>query len=148
MNLTFVLKTLSTIALFVVFFAVFGMSSIQKFMQGDIVSVTRTKPNDEGLPPPAIMVCPVGEFGGAWKEYCHELYKNKTAMDACSRKHSFPLNETILFAYMAKSDGAQKRAINQSSWTSTYTIPHVGTCYILKPINQSSWTPTYTIPYV
>ena len=54
-------------------------------------------------------------------------------MDACSRKHSFPLNETILFAYMAKSDGAQKRAINQSSWTSTYTIPHVGTCYILKP---------------
>ena len=60
MHFSFVLKTLSTLALFVVFFTVFGMSSIQKYLQGDIVTVTRAKPNDRGLPPPAIMVCPEG----------------------------------------------------------------------------------------
>ena len=133
MNLTFVLKPLSTIALLVVFFTVFGMSSVQKYLQGDIVAVTRTKPNDHGLPPPTIMVCPVGEFGGAWKEDCHKLSDNQTAMDACSRNHSFPLNETIKVTFISKRNKAKKRAINQSSWTPTYTIPHVGICYILKP---------------
>ena len=133
MELIFVVKLLSTIALFVVFFTIFGLSSIQKYMQGDILTVTRTEPNDEGLPPPAIMVCPGGDYGGAWKENCKQHFKNFTAMDACSRKHRFTLNETIQSTFMSKRNGEQRRAISQSSWTPTYTLPHVGTCYILKP---------------
>ena len=73
MNFTLGLKTLATVAFFVVFFAAFRMSSNQKLMMGDIETVSRTKPNYEGLLPPAIMVCPEGVFGGAWKEDCHLL---------------------------------------------------------------------------
>ena len=133
MSLTFFFKALSTIALFVVFFAVFGTSSIQKYMQGDIVTVTRSKPNDGGLSPPAIMVCPEGKFGGAWKKNCYKFMDNLIKMDACSRKYSYTLNDTILSTEMAKSNGAQTKAINQSSWTPTYTMPYLGTCHILKP---------------
>ena len=133
MSLTFVFKALSTIALFVVFFAVFGMFSIQKYIQGDIVTVTRTKPNDGGLSPPAIMVCPEGKFGGAWKENCYNLKDNLTKMDACSRKHSFTLNDTMLSTNIAKSNGARKRTFHQSLWTLTYTMLYLGTCHILKP---------------
>ena len=133
MNFTIVLKALSTITLFVVFFAVFGMSSIQKYMQGDIVTVTRTKSSDTGLSPPAIMVCPEGKFGGAWKEMCNQHFNDLIKMDYCSRNHSYTLNDTILVSYIGKSNGAQQRNITQSSWTPTYTMPHLGTCYILKP---------------
>ena len=133
MNFTFVFKTLSTIALFAVFFVVFGMSSIKKYMQGDIVTVTRTKPNNGGLPPPSIMVCPEGKFGGAWKEDCHQHVDNLIKMDVCSRKHFYTINETILLTYISKSNGTQKRDMDQSSWTPTYTTPYVGTCYILSP---------------
>ena len=134
MNLTVVFKTLSYIALFAVFFTVFGMSSIQKYRQGDIVTVTRTKTNNNGgLPPPAIMVCPEGKFGGAWKEDCNQHLDNITKMDICSRKHSYTQNETILLTYISKINGTQQRYIDQFSWTPTYTNPYVGTCYILSP---------------
>ena len=98
MNLTVVFKTLSYIALFAVFFTVFGMSSIQKYRQGDIVTVTRTKTNNNGgLPPPAIMVCPEGKFGGAWKENCYNCKDNLIKMDACeSRKTGKKLPDGFL----------------------------------------------------
>ena len=97
------------------------------------MTVTRTKPNNGGLPPPAIMVCPEGKFGGAWKENCNQHLDNLIKMDVCSRNHSYTINETILFAWISKSNGKQKRDIDQSSWIPTYTTPYVGTCYVLSP---------------
>ena len=129
MRLIFVVKLLSTIALFVVFFAIFGLSSIQKYMQRDIVTVSRTEPDNGCLPLPAIMVCPEGKYGGAWKENCEQHAYNLTRMDACSRKHTYTLDETILETSVYARN--EKGSINLSSWTPTYETPYVGTCYTL-----------------
>ena len=88
MRIIFVLKLLSTVALFVVFFAIFGLSSIQKYMQKDIVTVSRTEPKNGCLPLPAVLVCPEREYGGAWKEDCKQPGYNLTGMDVCSRNHA------------------------------------------------------------
>ena len=129
MSLLFFVKLFSTIALFVVFFTIFGLSSIQKYIQRDIVTVSRTDPSG-CLPPPAIMVCPKGEYGGAWKINCHQHAYNQTEMDVCSRKHAYMLNETILETSVLARNGTRKGPPN--IWTSTYTTPYVGTCYTLK----------------
>ena len=122
MGIVFLAKTLATIALFVVFFVVFGMSSIQKFMLGHIVTVTTTEPT--------IMVYPEGEFGGAWKKNCH-LY-DLIEGDACSTKHMFMLNETINKTSVISTLGKHIRSINLSSWTPTYRTPNTGTCFTLQ----------------
>ena len=132
MRLISVVRLLSTSTLFVVFFAIFGMSSIQKYIQGDIVTVSRTENNDGCLPLPAIMVCPEGQYDGAWEEDCKQHYKNLNKMDACSRKHAYTLNETILDTSVRISNGTVVGSINLSSWTSMYTIPYLGTCYTLR----------------
>ena len=130
MGVVFLAKTLATIALFVVFFVVFGMSSIQKYMLGHTVTVSTTKPNDEGLPPPTIMVCPEGEFGGAWKKNCQSY--DFIEGDACSTKHMFTLNETINRTSVISTLGKHIRSINLSSWTPTYRTPYLGTCFTLQ----------------
>ena len=131
MRLIFVVRVLSTLALFVVFFGIFGLSSIQKYLQGDIVTVSRTEPHDGCLPAPAIMVCPEGEYGGAWKKDCFQDFNNLTKIDACSRKNAYTLNETFLETSVITSNGTEIKSINLSSWTPTYTMPYVGTCFIL-----------------
>ena len=132
MNITSLVKTLFTISLFVVFFFVFGKSSIQKYLLGHIVTVTTTKPNTEGLQPPVIMVCPEGEFGGAWKKNCLAFSLSLTEMDVCSRKNMFTLIDTINTTAVIDTLGKQIRPLNQSSWTPTYRTPHVGTCFTLQ----------------
>ena len=131
MKLIFVVKWLSTIALFVVFLTIFGLSSIQKYMQRDIVTVSRTEPSNGCLPAPAIMVCPEGEYGGAWKEDCMQHWNNLTKMDVCSREYAYTMDETIIGTSVMARNGAQRVSINLSSWTPTYTTPYVGTCYKL-----------------
>ena len=96
MRVIFVVKLLFTFGLFVVFFTIFGMSSIQKYIKGDIVTVSRTEPNDDCLPLPAMMVCPEGKYGGAWKKCCDQYANNLTKMDVCSRNNAYTLDETIL----------------------------------------------------
>ena len=131
MKLIFAVKLLSTIALFIVFLTIFGLSSIQKYMQGDIVTVSRTEPSNGCLPAPAVMVCPEGEYGGAWKEDCEQHWNNLTKMDACSREYAYTMDETIIGTSVKARNGKQRVSINLSSWTPTYTAPYVGTCYTL-----------------
>ena len=128
-----ILKTLATFGLFLVFFVFFGYSSISKFMLRDTVMVTRTKPNQDGLPAPGIMVCPVSEFGRGWKwnETCGEE-EDATGVQDCISDNAYKLDETIdRTGMMRNNDPSDLRQINSNSWSPSFVNTWHGVCYTL-----------------
>ena len=54
------------VAFFVVFFIFFGYSTLEKYLKKDIVTVSSTRNNQEGLNFPAVTVCRLGQ-GTGWR---------------------------------------------------------------------------------
>ena len=131
-----ILKALAITVLFFIFFLFFGMSSIKKFMMGDTVMVTRSKPNKDGLPAPAIMVCPINENGVSWKlnKSC-EKEESLVDVEDCIKENSYHLDETINHFNTGMSfnhDSDDYKLISNNLWRKIFVSGFYGICYTLS----------------
>jgi hypothetical protein len=136
----------------VIFFRFFGLSTITKFVRKDIQTVVNSSPNTEGLVPPAITVCAMGDGDTGWKsntaDYLMDLQTlcnsgdNFNKLKACVRNDTFSLNETVNYVQILTNHGKLNNTLNMSTWTSSMGLFLLGLCHTLvytEPVDRHSW---------
>ena len=121
-------------------------------MRKDTLTVTSTKPNPDGLPLPAITVCPVGpgEVGYGWKiENLCNIKKTVEEMEVCVRQNGFGLNSTIkqtsIFSNMSLMKGND---LDSTLWSFSLPMLTMGVCYTLNYNQTLSITDRLIIKFV
>jgi hypothetical protein len=135
----------------IVFFHFFGFSAIKKYVKKDVQTVVNSSPNTEGLPPPAITVCAMGDGDAGWKTkspvgdfltFCSSDDSFKD-LEACVKHDTFGVDEIVNYTFVMRGiDNNQKLFVSNSDWTSSMTISLNGLCHTLvykQSIDRKSW---------
>ena len=130
--------------LFVLFFAFFGLETLQKANDMDVQTVRRMTPS-RSLRLPALTFCPMG-----WKEtqtnvvsLRFDLCNGTDSIEdlaQCINSKAFSLNETVdpssSHIHQHTEEGIQRKNINQSLWFSSLVVPVYGLCHTLTYPNS------------
>lgn len=124
------------------------MTAINKYLRKDVHYVTSFAVNPDGLQPPAVTICAVGDNSTGWKNRNSETWHisdncNTTSfqeLNACVKNNTFSLNETVKKLYISHMEDEEGRVINPGVWTSSLQMATFGFCHtlILKEMLASS----------